>query len=105
MSPSNGNQKINQTLDDEQDFFVYNSKKRGVVEKLCSCFYQFQISQDENSSSPIQNLEKDDMKPCGMFGEKTYPEVCQELKAKSRFKTMPGQGFISVIVKSGDDLR
>jgi|LauGreDrversion4_2_1035121.scaffolds.fasta_scaffold81402_2 hypothetical protein len=41
MSPSNGNQKINQTLDDEQDFFVYNSKKRGVVEKLCSCFYQF----------------------------------------------------------------
>ena len=44
-------------------------------------------------------------KPSGMFGQKTYHEVQEELKEKSRFKGIKNHGFISVIVKSGDDLR
>jgi hypothetical protein len=40
-----------------------------------------------------------------MFGDKTYNQVCEEMRQKSIYKGVPGQGYISVIVKSGDDLR
>lgn len=45
------------------------------------------------------------IKPCGMFGEKSYGDICDDLRANSSFKAMPGLGYISLIVKSGDDLR
>jgi len=45
------------------------------------------------------------MKPCGLFGQKSYQEIKEELLEKSRFKDVRNHGFISVIVKSGDDLR
>ena len=40
-----------------------------------------------------------------MFGDKTYPQICEILRAKSQYKQVPGLSFMSVIVKSGDDLR
>ena len=40
-----------------------------------------------------------------MFGDKTYFQVCEEMRLKSVYKNVPGQGYISLIVKSGDDLR
>lgn len=45
-------------------------------------------------------------KPVGLFGKKNYEEIQQELRHKSKFsRQVPHHGFISVIVKSGDDLR
>jgi hypothetical protein len=75
----------------------YATRKRGFVEKLCSCFV--------GGSTQEYSLESEQTKACGMFGQKTYQEVLEDLQSKSRFKTVKNRGFISVIVKSGDDLR
>lgn len=65
---------------------------------MCSCFTSSNelVMQQENSEG---------IKPCGMFGQKTYQEVLDELAQKSKYTKHGNTGFISVIIKSGDDLR
>lgn len=70
---------------------------------MCSCLVGANSQMDVLTP---QKLGEDEMKPCGLFGEKNFNEVCDELRTKSKFKgTVKSHGFISVIVKSGDDLR
>lgn len=96
------------TLEDEDEFLFYNNgssrQNRSFVSKLCQC-----LLMQNAFGSPISSKDIDEstpaMKPCGMFGEKTYSQVCEELRQKSCYKGVPGQGYISLIVKSGDDLR
>ena len=45
------------------------------------------------------------MRHCGLFGSKIYSEVCDEIKKKSNNGYELNYGLISLIVKSGDDLR
>ena len=47
---------------------------------------------------------KHSIKNTGLLG-KSLPEVTHELKEKSSFKKVENYGLISIIVKSGDDLR
>ena len=74
----------------------YNTKQRGIVERMCQCFYTYSNPLDGEGHSPGTQRELDDsndltvMKPCGMFGDKTHPQVCEELKIKSAFKNVPG---------------
>lgn len=104
---SNSFEKVGtaQTQEDDEEFIFYNPvKQRSLVEKMCQCFFSYS-SQIDQSTASVQEEESASMKPCGMFGEKTYRQVCEDLRAKSPFKQTPGHGFISLIVKSGDDLR
>ena len=43
-------------------------------------------------------------KPNGLFGTKSFPQVCKETQKKSQYGTNPNYGLISVIVKSPDNL-
>jgi hypothetical protein len=50
-------------------------------------------------------METQEVKPCGMFHGKGFQEVAAEIKEDSEFKDLKNYGLISLIVKSGDDLR
>ena len=94
-----------QTQEDDEEYIFYNPvKQRSLVERMCQCFYSYSSQVDQSGGSP-QDEESVSMKPCGMFGEKTFRQVCDDLRAKSPYKQTQGHGFISLIVKSGDDLR
>ena len=49
-------------------------------------------------------VPEDAPKTSGLFGEKNFPQVCQETQKASDFGTIPNYGLISVIVKSPDNL-
>ena len=53
-------------LDKEEDdeFLFYNNKKPSMYKKLCSCFI--------NNNNPIQTRDDELIKPCGLFGQKSY---------------------------------
>lgn len=43
-------------------------------------------------------------KPNGLFGTKSFPQVCKDTQKKSPYGSKPNYGLISVIVKSPDNL-
>jgi len=43
-------------------------------------------------------------KPSGLFGEKSFNQVCRETQKESKYGKMPNYGLISCIVKSPDNL-
>lgn len=49
-------------------------------------------------------VEPGQQKTSGLFGEKSFPQVCQETQKESNFGKVPNYGLISVIVKSPDNL-
>ena len=100
-----GHTDIGVTLEDEEDFLFYNNKKHSMIERCCCCLFPYL----QSGQSPLINQDNSEdasqSKPCGMFGDKTYFQVCEEMRLKSVYRNVPGQGYISLIVKSGDDLR
>lgn len=57
---------------------------------------------------PSQLESKVLQKPHGLFGQKSFNEVCMEIAEKDSFgglSNKPSFGLISCIVKSGDDLK
>lgn len=97
VNSDTGEITFNDKDDEEDDFLYYATRKKSIVEKICSCFSSA-VAQDDL-------LEPEKAKVCGMFGQKSYLEVIEDLQNKSKFKNIKNRGFISVIVKSGDDLR
>jgi hypothetical protein len=87
--PDSGDKSENemQTLEDDEEFLFYHSRQRSMVEKMCSCFFPYSHQNTDERQSP-DGTREDDIKPCGMFGEKTYVQVQEELKAKSVFKNI-----------------
>lgn len=69
--------------------------KGNILSKCCQCF----------TSQNQMIAESKYVKPCGMFHGKGYQEVYEELKEESEYKELKNYGLVSLIVKSGDDLR
>jgi hypothetical protein len=52
----------------------------------------------------VEDTPDDFKKPTGLFGEKTFKQICLETQKKSPYGKNKNFGLISVIVKSPDNL-
>jgi hypothetical protein len=71
---------VSHTVEDEEEFLFYNQRKRSIVEKMCSCFLAAVGYVNDDLVDGIAGAGDDSLKPTGMFGEKSYPMVCEELR-------------------------
>jgi len=69
--------------------------------KVCSCLTFCCNSKKSQGNGTVH-------KPHGLYGQKSYKEVCTEIAAKSNYGGLTDKsqyGIISAIIKSGDDLK
>lgn len=84
-------------ITDEDDDFQFLGSKSSFFSKCCKCI--------SSGASTAYHSSNEKVKPCGLFGAKSFAEVEAEIFQKSEFKEAKGYGLLSLIVKCGDDLR
>jgi hypothetical protein len=85
--------------DDEEEKATCVSCVPNTMRALGNCIVRRREFHEEMAEDPEQIK-----KPSGLFGEKSFKEVCLETQKKSQYGSNQNYGLISVIVKSPDNL-
>ena len=90
----------------DDDLNVGAGVKKSLTKCCCSCFGLSVNPSQKGIMTPAggETLQK----PHGLFGQKSFCEVCMEVAEKDNFGDLTRKedfGLISCIVKSGDDLK
>lgn len=92
--------------DSESDEDQFENAKS--TPSCCSCFGVFGSSDKTPDATPGELRPEFLQKPHGLFGQKSFGEVCMEIAESDNFGGLENKqnyGLISCIVKSGDDLK